>query len=311
MPREYGDVLYGHKRKAAHNYNLGNTDFKRVTRSKEQKNSIERGKTPDLILADNCKQNARQSSKIPLRKNDQKKARNELPLGNNTSSNPSDVPEPRTVSQPTSPVQSGRTLSPLFDVVTESAINPISGPSQAIDLSTEDDISRTRTSGIPPNHESTPVMEEMDYVEGTHLPADGKVGATATEKPHTTDSDSVAVFLEDFGINSEDPPPNVSLPKGADIDILKVLASMNHRLKALDNLKEMNSTLKGEITRVQSQVGEVSTQVNNVKSDLKRCENKWEEGSEAMLGRITKVEQEIQPFDLKWESGTIILKSRN
>lgn len=35
-PREYGEILYGHKRKASSNLNVGNTDSKRVTRSRGQ-----------------------------------------------------------------------------------------------------------------------------------------------------------------------------------------------------------------------------------------------------------------------------------
>lgn len=88
------------------------------------------------------------------------------------------------------------------------------------------------------------------------------------------------------------------------LDIRKTLASINQRLGKLDKLEDMNSALKGEITRVQSQVGEVSNQVTTVKSDLRRCEGKWEASSEAMMGRIRKVEQNIQALETKYESNS-------
>lgn len=56
--------------------------------------------------------------------------------------------------------------------------------------------------------------------------------------------------------------------------------------------------MKGEITRVQAQVGEVSNQVNTVKSDLRRCKDKWEASADAMSGRILKLEQDFQTFIL-------------
>lgn len=103
-------------------------------------------------------------------------------------------------------------------------------------------------------------------------------------------------LLEEYGLNSEEAPLSM------DIVILQTLASMNKRLKNLDKLEEMNCTLKGEFTRVQNQVGEVSNQVTTVKADLKRCEDKWEAGSDNMLERISKVEEGLQAFELKWDS---------
>lgn len=86
-------------------------------------------------------------------------------------------------------------------------------------------------------------------------------------------------------------------------NILSTLANINQRLKKLDKLDEMSSSLTGEINTVQSQVGEVANQVSMVKTDLNRCEEKWEENTSTMLGRIEKVEQGLQAFDQKWEAG--------
>lgn len=148
---------------------------------------------------------------------------------------------------------------------------------------------------------------EGTYVEvDTEVAMDNDSSQTEGEQQdlHSPDSNSfLASFLQDHGLNSKDPPPNVRIPTNSDIDLLQTLAFINQRLKKLDELEEMNSNLKGEITRVQSQVGEVSNQVTTVNSDLKRCEDKWEASTEAMMNRITKVEQGVQAFELKWESG--------
>lgn len=70
------------------------------------------------------------------------------------------------------------------------------------------------------------------------------------------------------------------------LHIKEILANMNQRLNQLDKLDEMSSSLKGEINRVQTRVGEVASQV---KTDLNRCEEKWEMGTSAMMGRIEKI----------------------
>lgn len=94
------------------------------------------------------------------------------------------------------------------------------------------------------------------------------------------------------------------------LDIVEMLANMNQKLQKLDKLDEMNSSLAGKINDVQSKVGEVSNQVSTVKADINRCEERWEEGTSAMRGRIEKVEQGFQAFEQKWEAGNSDLLSK-
>lgn len=201
-PREYGNMSYAQKRKAPQFLYAGNPEFKRVTRSNEQKSDQNIVKTPDRL------QHERHPSKIPV---------------------------PR----------------------------------------------------VSPDHNS------QSSTNSPHTQS-GREGPSAS-------SSAIDSLFEEYGLDSGDSPPNM------DFILLHTLASMNKRLKKLDTLEEMNSGLKGEITRVQSLVGEVSEQVNTVKSDLKsdlkRCEDKWEASADGMMNRISKVEQDLQTAERKWESG--------
>lgn len=85
-------------------------------------------------------------------------------------------------------------------------------------------------------------------------------------------------------------------------DIMATLANINQRLNKLDKLDEISSALAGEFKAVQSQVGEVANKVGTVKSDLNRCEEKWEKNTSAMMDRIDKVEKGFQAFEQKWEA---------
>lgn len=63
-PREYREGLLGHKRKASQGGNLGLTESKRITRSRDKKTNKSKSKsnpnTPE------CKKDARLHSKIPV-----------------------------------------------------------------------------------------------------------------------------------------------------------------------------------------------------------------------------------------------------
>lgn len=250
--REYGNILYGHKCKAAQNHSSGNPEYKRITRSKDQKSSCEKAKTAAPCPSGKCHQNAWQTCKIPLLQNEKNRAQDNFSLGNSAVHKSPRHHEATLEKQTTSPA----TLE-NFPYSMDSG-GTSDSPSQPMDVSTGQDCNGS--SGVPSNHPPNSEIEELAYEENILSYAASKGESASFEGSTSPEGSSMATFLEDFGLNSKDPPPNVSLPKGADIDILKILASMNQRLKALDNLEGMNSTLKGEITRVQTQVREPTIQ---------------------------------------------------
>lgn len=273
---EYRDILYGHKRKATQNLCLENPDIKRVTRSKGPKTDNVYTDSPELQRTTLHKQNRRLPSKIPLRQNNQDKAKVNMSGEDFNSSKPSH--------------SSGGDLSmTINEEVSAPPASQVDGAQQFVHQAAGDGNAVNTSASLNPSPQIRPTSEVKEVFN--------------LEDKQNLEGSPLAVFLEDDGLSQKNSPPNVSFKKGADIDILQTLASMNQRLKTFDKLEEMNCTLKGEISRVQSQVGGVSNQVNTVKSDLKRCEVKWEASADAVLGRISKVEQGLQAFELKWESG--------
>lgn len=210
--REYAELLYGHKRKATHSPNTGNTDYKRVTRAKGKNSNV----------SDSAAAARKQKSQNQRRKQSENFS-SKIPLPQN---NPNSRQSPR---------------------------------------SKEDKNSVSQSNNPKINQVANEVHQEM--VHDSHSsPAFG-----GEDEAEPSAEASLTIFLRENGLNSGDPPPSVQLPEGANIDLLRTLAFMNQRLKKLDTLETMNGSLKGEIARVQSQVGEVSGQVTTINSDLKRA----------------------------------------
>lgn len=89
---------------------------------------------------------------------------------------------------------------------------------------------------------------------------------------------------------------------GVSPDIMQILDGMNKKLQKLDALDSMTALLKGGLSSVQDKVDGISAQMGGVKSDLQRCEEKWEAGASALSGRIEILENESKGMENKWES---------
>lgn len=241
--REYGELLYGHKRKASHNHDIYNSSSKRVTRSKGHKSiELTPAETPDTI----GKHADVKASKIPRLSVSSTKH-----LKRNSSAS-------LTESQSRYSNNSPRTLDTQGYVTADS-------------------------------HNTSPCLPDN---AGPALP--GLSEDVNRREPSGTVGSFDESHVEKH--NFSDQPCDHS-------NISETLDIINQKLQKLDKLDDISTSLTGEINRVQSQVGEVSNQVNTVKTDLNRCEEKWEAGNSAMLGRIGKVEQSFQAFEQRWQSG--------
>lgn len=213
-PREYGELLYGHKRKASNGHVGGSSVSKRVTRSRGSKSSKQ-------SATENCKQMSAESMSA------------------------------------------------------ESTSKQYEGHSSRIPIRSKKSNNGLSNSSLSPNND----------FRGSNQPEhNSPLSGPPPEAPELGDH-----------LNRTDD----QFPDGTDVQ--GILANMNQRLKKLDKLDDISSALTSEINRVQSQVGEVSNQVNTVKTDLNRCEEKWEAGTSALIGRMEKVEQGLQAFEHKWQ----------
>lgn len=200
--REYGEMLYGHKRKASYSPSNGDASIKRVTRSS--------GSKPGNKLTDGASRNSPETlaSKIPrLNKNAQR-------------------------------------------------TNSLAHQTGTIHCFTENVLSA---------HEPELVILEMQKSkkdQNEHSQSDLNTIDVACLNRKVTDPGRPGGEQQ-----IKESPPDQS-------NILSTLANIDQRLKKLDKLDEISSSLTGEFNTVQSQVGEVANQVNSVKSDLNRCEEK-------------------------------------
>lgn len=92
------------------------------------------------------------------------------------------------------------------------------------------------------------------------------------------------------GPQKEDLHQDVSALIQSNDIILKTLEGMNGQLQKLDTLESLTQNLKTDLSKVQSQVEEVSVNINSVKTDLEKYE-----------GRLSKLEKSAQSWDKKLE----------
>lgn len=69
-------------------------------------------------------------------------------------------------------------------------------------------------------------------------------------------------------------------------------------IKALHN---MNQSLKGEISSVTSKLAIMSSQITKVENDLQSYENRWEARVEALSGKISQLEKGRQSLENRWD----------
>lgn len=241
---EYGELLYGHKRKASLNSSYDDSSCSRITRSKGSKSAKK-------LSTDSPKEASEsQPSKIPR-----------LSKNNHTKKNSILLPR-----------------------------NGVCGVEDR-DSYCSADLS------VPPSPQS--VLQSVGIgsdLTGRVRSVDPSLNASSSKAPGEKEGDPLRQ-LERIQL-SEETQTDMSDHSG----ILATLDTINQRLKKLDKLDDLSSSLPGKINEVKSQVGEIGIQVNSVKSDLNRYEEKWEAGTSAMLGRIGEVERGVQALEQKCES---------
>lgn len=83
--------------------------------------------------------------------------------------------------------------------------------------------------------------------------------------------------------------------------IIKTLEAMNVRLKKLDVLENITLNLKGEVSQVRTRIEDVSANLNTVRSDLDKYEEKWQEVSKNLAGRLSVLEKSSKSMENKWD----------
>lgn len=102
--------------------------------------------------------------------------------------------------------------------------------------------------------------------------------------------------------NVEDDLSPTEHSQGEAQSILQSLATINFKLQKLDTLDSITVVLKEGLLSVQNKVDGMLNQMGSVKEDLRRCEEKWEAGANALSERITKLERSAQGMNNKWDS---------
>lgn len=69
----------------------------------------------------------------------------------------------------------------------------------------------------------------------------------------------------------------------------------------IEILRNMNESLKGELSSVKSQVGHMTSQMIKVEKDLHSFESRWETKMETLVGRISKLEKNSQSLEKRWD----------
>lgn len=83
-------------------------------------------------------------------------------------------------------------------------------------------------------------------------------------------------------------------------DLLKVLSDMSVKLLKLDALETMMLGFKGEFLALQARVGEISSSVSSMNTDLKNYDEKWQASASALSERVSKAESEMTSLGNKW-----------
>lgn len=83
--------------------------------------------------------------------------------------------------------------------------------------------------------------------------------------------------------------------------IIQTLKTINAKLQKLDTLENITLHLKGDLSKVQSKVDNASANINSVKSDLDKYEEKWEKIYDTLVSRLSKLESKTQSWENKWE----------
>lgn len=82
---------------------------------------------------------------------------------------------------------------------------------------------------------------------------------------------------------------------------MRAISDITQKLYKLDALESMMTSLNGELTSLQSTVGEVSSSVSSLKSDLKKFNEQWEASASALSERLSETEGAVSTLGKKWE----------
>lgn len=82
-------------------------------------------------------------------------------------------------------------------------------------------------------------------------------------------------------------------------------SQINKLDEKLDVIDDTTSDLKGELSRVDSKVQDMSTQINTVKEELRQYDKKWESRIKDINDRLSRAEKNWQSAENKWEKTRI------
>lgn len=139
-------------------------------------------------------------------------------------------------------------------------------------------------------HEDAVELAEWGIVSDNHDNSQAPLPRNITHNPHAESEPK----QDDPNpqAQGQEAPQGIGQYKDTGPDILQTLDIINKKLQKLDTLDSMTALLKGGLSSVQDKVDGITAQMGAVKSDLQRCEEKWEAGVTALSGRIEILEKQ-------------------